>query len=121
MLARLAIFGAAFFLIAGAAFADGPVVIAHSPRAGPPTSEPPPPLPDDGADAADSAPAYRMGPCGPQAIDANGKPDQAAHGWVDVGVGTSGYRRGAAHVCKPLGDNGSVGITIGATQGGFRR
>ncbi|MFI4936576.1 MAG: hypothetical protein ACHP7N_18370 [Caulobacterales bacterium] len=108
----------ALIFAAGGAWADGPVTSAGATPASQraPTSAIPPPLgeaqdPDD-ADGPD----VRVGPCGPYVPTKDGKPDQSAHGVVDVGVGTSGYRHVSAVVCKPIGDKGAVTIGVSDTQ-----
>ncbi len=66
---------------------------------------------------------FEWGPCGPQAVAADGKTDNRAHGFVEGGVGTSGYRHVAAGVCKPLANGGSVSVSVSghpATRAAFR-
>jgi hypothetical protein len=71
----------------------------------------------------DDPDATVMGPCGPTRKTADGKPDHAPHGQVEVGVGTGGYRHIGGVVCKPIGDNAAVTIAVDQTQwnGGRRR
>jgi hypothetical protein len=63
----------------------------------------------------------QVGPCGPEAVDDNGKAGTNPHGFVEAGVGTSGYRHIAAGVCKPLANGGAVSVSVGETQGQGRR
>ncbi len=105
----------AFTLAPGLAFADE--AIATAPVA---QSQPAPalvaPLHVASDDGSDDVSAVRMGPCGPQAVAADGKTDNRAHGFVEGGVGTSGYRHVAAGVCKPLANGGSVSVSVSDTQ-----
>jgi hypothetical protein len=103
-------------IVAGPALADPPIATARgdAPAQAPADT---PPL-DAQGQTADDAPQARLGPCGPQTIGADGKPDTRARGEVDVGVGTHGYRRVALHACKPIGDAGAVAISISQTQAG---
>ena len=101
-------------IVAGPALADPPIATGRG-DAPAQASQSPPPL-DAQGQPGDDAPPVRLGPCGPQAIGADGKPDNRAHGEVDVGVGTNGYRHVALHACKPIGDAGAVAISVGQTQ-----
>ena len=67
---------------------------------------------------ADGPEGPRMGPCGPVET-ADGKPDRSPHGYVDVGVGTNGYRHIGGAVCKPLGENGAIAIAVDKTDGNY--
>jgi hypothetical protein len=62
-----------------------------------------------------------MGPCGPEAVSDDGKVATKAHGYVEAGVGTSGYRHLAGGVCKPLANGGAVSVSVSETQGQGRR
>lgn len=104
---------------AAPAWAEGPVSTAASIDAPQPTAGAPA-LPEAADSLGDNGQPVRMGPCGPAAVDANGKTDQSAHGQVDVGVGTSGYRHIGGRVCKPLGDNAAVAVSVSETQGTVR-
>lgn len=104
----------ALILAPGAARADQ--VISTAPAAqSPPAAAPVPPLRVTDADARD-APEVRMGPCGPETVDDSGKAATKAHGFVEAGVGTSGYRHLAAGVCKPLANGGAVAVSVSESQ-----
>jgi hypothetical protein len=64
-----------------------------------------------------------MGPCGPEKVRPDGRLDTAAHGEVEAGVGTHGYRHLAGAVCQPIGQNAAVALSVSETQGdgGYRR
>jgi len=70
---------------------------------------------DDGDPNGDGRVA--MGPCGPEAVGDDGKLATKAHGYVEAGVGTSGYRHLAGGVCKPLANGGAVSVSVSETQG----
>lgn len=122
---RLAtILAGTLLLVAPPGLADGPIATASGSGGGAPqpSTATPAPLPSaQGQGADDDAPPLRLGPCGPQTIKADGSPDQSAHGEVDVGVGTGGYRHVALHLCKPIGDNGAIAVSVSDTQGGAGR
>jgi hypothetical protein len=80
-----------------------------------------PPLRAADANGSDDGSHVQMGPCGPQRVDADGKTDNRAHGFVEGGVGTSGYRHVAAGVCKPLANGGAVAVSVSDTQAQGRR
>jgi hypothetical protein len=105
----------ALALAPGLAFADE--VIATAP-AGQPQPAPAPVAPLQAVDATGNGDgsSVRMGPCGLQAVTADGKTDNRAHGFVEGGIGTSGYRHVAAGVCKPLANGGAVAVSVGDTQ-----
>jgi hypothetical protein len=113
-------------LLAGPAWAQGP--ISTTPAAGPAAPQPTtasPPLPSTGADS-DPAPAQQqiaMGPCGPEKVKPDGSLETKPHGEVEVGVGTGGYRHVAGYVCQPIGQDGAVTVGVSQTQGdqGYRR
>ena len=97
-------------------------VVATSPATqSPPAAAPVSPL--RVADAADPNGDGRVvaGPCGPEAVSADGRVATNPHGFVDAGVGTSGYRHIAAGVCKPLANGGAVSVSVSDTQGQGRR
>jgi hypothetical protein len=102
-------------LAPGLAFADGPIATAPAAQAQP-APAPVAPLHLTDADDGGDGSHVRMGPCGPQAIGADGKIDNRAHGFVEGGVGTSGYRHVAAGVCKPLANGGAVAVSVSDTQ-----
>jgi hypothetical protein len=96
--------------------------IATAPGTGsPPAAAAVSPLVEANADGPDGAPGVRMGPCGPQAVAADGKTDTRAHGFVEAGVGTSGYRHIAAGVCKPLANGGAIAVSVSDSQAHGRR
>jgi hypothetical protein len=109
----------ALALIGVSAWAEGP--IATAPSGAPPSSTVPPPLGDEATTAGVDAPQPVPGPCGPRVRTADGKTDQKAHGEVDVGVGTGGYRHARLSACKPIGDNAAVAVSIGTTQSDYGR
>ena len=116
---------AALLMLGGpAAWADAPITTANPAQASDPQpSAPQPPLPPDAA-ALQPGQQVAMGPCGPEKVKPNGHLDTAAHGEVEAGVGTGGYRHLGGTVCQPLGDNGAVAVSISQTQGptwGVRR
>jgi hypothetical protein len=91
--------------------------IATAPGTGsPPAAAPVSPLVEADAAGPDGASRVRMGPCGPQAVSADGKTDNQAHGFVEGGIGTGGYRHVAAGVCKPLANGGAVAVSVSDTQ-----
>jgi hypothetical protein len=112
----------AVLLIAAAssAWADGPIATAAQSPAAQPPAPVPPPLDLDQGDAADH-PDIVPGPCGPTKAKADGSPNSDAHGEVEVGVGTNGYRHLAGTVCKPIGDSGVVSVSVGESQGDWGR
>jgi hypothetical protein len=107
-------------LAPGFAFADGAIATAPAAQSLP-AAAPVSPLDEAGADAPGGGSNVRMGPCGPQAVSVDGKTDTRAHGFVEAGVGTSGYRHVAAGVCKPLGDNGAIAVSVSQSQVQGRR
>lgn len=110
----------AFALAPGLALADEAIPTAPA-KQSPPAAAPVSPLQEADADAPDGASRVRMGPCGPQAVSADGKTETKAHGYVEAGIGTNGYRHVAAGVCKPLGDNGAIAVSVSQTQAQGRR
>ncbi len=106
----------ALTLAPGFAFADE--AISTAPAIGQSQPRPAPVAPLQAADADGSGDGSRvqMGPCGPQAVSADGKADNRAHGFVEGGVGTSGYRHVAAGVCKPLANGGAIAVSVSDTQ-----
>jgi len=110
----------ALALLPGAALA-GEAITTASPSPGPPTAAPAPPLQTAAEFAADNPDAVQMGPCGPETVGADGKPDHKPHGYVEAGVGTSGYRHLAAGVCKPLANGGAIAVSVSDTEWQGRR
>lgn len=45
--------------------------------------------------------------------------DRRIHGMVEVGVGTGGYRSYGAAVSMPLGENGSLNLSVRQVENGF--
>jgi hypothetical protein len=108
----------ALLMLAAAAWADTPMSTANPTQATAPQPEAPqPPLPPAAAASTTSGPQMAMGPCGPEKVKPNGHLDTAAHGEVEAGVGTGGYRHVAGTVCKPIGDNAAVQVSVSETQG----
>ena len=108
---------AAMLFIAGPALADGPIATAGgSGPAGPQPTAPAPPLPTEGAAAAEQGQPMALGPCGPEKVKPDGKLDTAPHGELEAGVGTGGYRHVAGSVCQPIGQTGAVAVGVSATQ-----
>jgi hypothetical protein len=99
----------------GLAMADGAMPTAPPAQPQPAMAPAAPLLDADDAQAVDG-PTIRAGPCGPQMIAADGRADTKAHGYVDVGVGTRGYRHIAAGVCKPLAGGGAIAVSVSDTQ-----
>ena len=116
-LVSIAIPIAAAFALAAPAWADGPVTTANQTPA-PQSSAPAPPLGDSSAYDDSDGPTQVIGPCGPTKAKADGSPDAAPHGEVEAGIGTGGYRHIAGRVCKPIGDNGAVSVSVSDTQYG---
>ena len=112
-------------LAASPAWCDAPVATSPADSAAPamPQAVPPP----IGADAGgDSDTVVAVNGCGePRASssDTGAAPDTAVHGQVDVAMGSNGYRSVHAAGCKPIGDNGYVGVSVGvgSYEGGHRR
>jgi len=110
----------ALALLPGAALA-GEAIATASPSQNPPVASLPPPLQTAAEAAADDPQPVQIGPCGPQTIGADGTPDRKPHGYVEAGVGTSGYRHIAAGVCKPLANGGAVAVSVSDSQWQGRR
>jgi hypothetical protein len=110
----------ALTLAPGLAFADEAIATAPT-GVSQPAPAPVAPLHVANADGSDDASGVRMGPCGPQTVSADGKVDNRAHGFVEGGVGTSGYRHVAAGVCKPLANGGAIAVSVSDTQAQGRR
>jgi hypothetical protein len=111
-------------LWAAPAFADGPIATSSPAQAKPPQSAAGAPPLADASDSAVDGPRVVMGPCGPTKARPDGSPDHAAHGVVEAGVGTHGYRHVALAACKPIGDNAAVAVSISQSDyggGGGRR
>jgi hypothetical protein len=106
----------ALILAPGVAFADEAISTSPSVGQAQPAPAPVAPLHVASDDGNDDATMVRMGPCGPQAVGADGKTDNRAHGFIEGGVGTSGYRHIAGGVCKPLANGGSVAVSVSDTQ-----
>jgi hypothetical protein len=114
---RLTVATLAWLWAVAPAFADAPIATSNPTQTGPPASAAAPPL-AGGEDAAGDDQPIAIGPCGPTRARADGSPDHAAHGAVEVGVGTRGYRHVAATVCKPIGDAGAISVSVGDSQYG---
>src|SRR5262249_38079481 len=112
----------ALCLAAGAARADAPVTTTSGAEASPPQPQADaPPLAAAVVHQHQSAGQVAMGPCGPERVRADGALDRAPHGQVEAGVGTQGYRHLAAAACQPVGDNGAVSVSAGASQARWDR
>jgi hypothetical protein len=112
----------ALSLMASAAWADGPVATADAGSGAPtPESAAPAPIQAPSADDLGPGPEVVPGPCGPREVGKDGKPDRRAHGEVDVGVGTGGYRHVRVSACKPLGDNAAIAVSVSQTQANWGR
>ena len=105
--------------------ADAPIATGGTvPAVAPSTTSAPPLTAHDQVDEDDGGQQIVMGACGPTHATPDGKPDTAAHGEVEAGIGTGGYRHLAGTVCKPIGTDGAVSLSIGTTSfngGGWRR
>jgi hypothetical protein len=115
---RLTVATLAWLWAVAPALADAPIATSNPAQAAPPASTAvAPPLAGSEGVAGDDQ-AIAIGPCGPTRARADGSPDHAAHGAVEVGVGTNGYRHVAATVCKPIGDGGAISVSVGDGQYG---
>jgi hypothetical protein len=81
-----------------------------------PSAAPVSPLDDVSAATGDDGAGVRMGPCGPEKVADDGKTETKAHGFVEAGVGTGGYRHIAAGVCKPLANGGAIAVSVSQSQ-----
>lgn len=63
-----------------------------------------------------SSPAAGPSPEEMAALD-EAEPDRRAHGAVEVGVGTHGYRHASVEAHYPVGKTGHVSVAVGATRG----
>jgi hypothetical protein len=79
------------------------------------------PLQEADVDAPDGGSGVRLGPCGPEAVAADGKTETKAHGYIEGGVGTNGYRHIAAGLCKPLANGGAIAVSVSQSQAQGRR
>ena len=105
-------------LLAQPAFAEGPMATTNpAQEPAPQSSTGAPPLATDADTAVQDRQRVVIGPCGPTKAKPDGSPDQAAHGVVEAGIGTHGYRHLGASVCKPIGTNGAVAVSISQTDG----
>ena len=111
----------ALTLAPGLAFADEAISTAPVAGQSQPAPAPVAPLRAMDSDGSGDGSGVRMGPCGPQAVSADGKTDNRAHGFVEGGIGTSGYRHVAAGVCKPLANGGAIAVSVSDTQAQGRR
>ncbi len=67
----------------------------------------------------DVAPPPGATPAGPDlSASSSGSIDRRIHGAVFAGVGTGGYREGAAALCAPVGDHAAVAVSIDALRFG---
>ena len=81
-----------------------------------PAAAPVTPLDGVGAAAGADGSGVRMGPCGPEKVTQDGKTDTRAHGYVEAGVGTRGYRHIGAGACKPLANGGAIAVSVSQSQ-----
>jgi len=108
---------AALLVAAPAALADEAIATAGAGGA-PPGGQDPSPL-DPPFPVGSAGEVLVIGPCG--AVRPQGeKADDKAHGSVEVGVGTGGYRHVGAHICKPVGQDGEVSVDVEHTEWGRR-
>jgi hypothetical protein len=105
----------ALMLAPGFALADEAIHTAPATQSLPATS-PVSPLDETGVAAGDDGSGVRMGPCGPEKVADDGKTETKAHGFVEAGVGTGGYRHIAAGVCKPLANGGAIAVSVSQSQ-----
>jgi len=49
------------------------------------------------------------------------EPDRKIHGEVGVAIGTGGYRSGYITTVMPVGETGTLALTLGQEKNGFRR
>jgi hypothetical protein len=116
---RTVLIAAALCLVAGAAWADGPVTTTSDAARAPPQPQAAPPPLAGVTDNASPQP-MAMGPCGPERVKPDGKLDTAPHGEIEAGVGTHGYRHVAGAICQPIGQNGAIAVSAGQSQWGRR-
>jgi len=81
-----------------------------------PAAAPVTPLDEASGVGGDDGSGVRMGPCGPEKVADDGKTETKAHGFVEAGVGTGGYRHIAAGVCKPLANGGAIAVSVSQSQ-----
>ena len=105
----------ALLLAPGFALADEAIHTAPATQSLP-APAPVTPLDDVGAATGDDGSGVRMGPCGPEKVGEDGKTETKAHGFVEAGVGTRGYRHLAAGVCKPLANGGAIAVSVSQSQ-----
>ena len=55
-----------------------------------------------------------------EAVAAAPADDRQMHGMVEAGIGTGGYRSAYISSVMPLGDNGTLALSIGQEKNGFR-
>ena len=106
----------AFALVPAFAIADETIATAPAKQSLPAAAPVSPLTAEDDSDVSDGQ-HMAMGPCGPEAVGDDGKLATNAHGYVEAGVGTSGYRHLAGGVCKPLANGGAVSVSVSETQG----
>ena len=104
----------------GLAFADEAISTAPANQSPPPAAAVSP-LQEAEAGAPDGRPGVRLGPCGPEAVAADGKTETKPHGYIEGGVGTHGYRHIGAGVCKPLANGGAIAVSVSQSQVQDRR
>lgn len=110
----------ALLLAPGSALADEAIHTAPATQSLP-TASPVSPLDEVNAAGGDDRPGVRLGPCGPEKVAADGATETKAHGFVEAGVGTGGYRHIAAGACKPLADGGAIAVSVSQSQMQGRR
>jgi hypothetical protein len=71
---------------------------------------------DEVSAAAGAGGGARMGTCGLEKVTADGQTDTKAHGFVEAGVGTHGYRHIGAGACKPLANGGAIAVSVSQSQ-----
>jgi len=109
-----------FAFAPGLAFADEAISTAPANQSPPPAAAVAPLREVESGDV-DGRPRVRLGPCGPEAVAADGKTGTTPHGYVEGGIGTNGYRHIGAGVCKPLANGGAIAVSVSQSQVQDRR
>jgi hypothetical protein len=110
----------ALMLAPGFALADEAIHTAPATQSLP-AAAPVTPLDEASGVGGDDGSGVRVGPCGPEKVAADGSTETKAHGFVEAGVGTQGYRHIAAGVCKPLANGGAIAVSVSQSQFQGRR
>ena len=103
----------------GAARSAEPEAIATAPVAAPATTPATPPPATSVADQIDvylkTSPALALPKDGPDGVTSGEEP-RKAHGFVDITVGSNGYRSAYARSDLPVGKTGTLSIGVGETR-----